>query len=92
MLSTNDRLARLLAASPRKLARIDSILTDSENVTTPEADVSTCTITDAARRLRVSRPTVHRLIKAGRIRTVDLCGVRRVLVSSLIDFCNVAGK
>lgn len=89
-LTTNERFARIAAASQKKLARIDAILTDEDETSgKPDADVSTCTFTEAARRLRVSRPTVYRLTRSGRLRTIALNGgVSRILISSLIDFAN----
>lgn len=92
MFTTEVRMQKLLAANQKTLARIDQILSGEDSTTAkPEADVSTCTLTEAARRLRVSRPTVYRLSKTGRIRTVALNGVSRVLISSLADFVNGEG-
>jgi len=84
-LTVNERFARIAAASPKKLSRIDAILTDEDTTSgKPDIDCSTCTYTEAARRLRVSRPTIYRLTKSGRLRTVALNGVSRILISSLI--------
>jgi len=89
MFTTEARMQRLLAANAKTLARIDMILSGEDTTSgKPEVDVATCTFTDAARRTKLSRPTIYKMVKAGRIRTVPLCGVSRVLVSSLDDFVN----
>ena len=43
---------------------------------------------DIARRYRISRPTMYRMIKSGRVRTIPLNGVIRVLIQSLVDCAN----
>ena len=47
---------------------------------------------ELAERLGVSRPTIYRLARAGRLRTVKLCGVNRVVLSSLSDFVSEGVK
>ena len=85
MLNANDRLKRLLDAPPSTLSRIDDILTGRE---TPceTRDVSLLTFTEVARLLNVSRPTVYRLIDAGRLRAIPLLGVRRITRDSVRAF------
>lgn len=56
--------------------------------TKPDEDLRLVTSTEAAKRLNVSRPTVYRMVKRGRIETVTLDGVRRIRLQSLIDFAN----
>lgn len=82
MLTANDRMKKLLDAPPTVLSRIDDILTGRET------QVETCdtyllTLTEAARQLNVSRPTVYRLLEAGRLRAVPILGVRRVTRDSV---------
>ena len=93
MKATNERLAAILAANPKTLARIDAIL-DGEDSTSGEkhdADCRTVTFTDAARRMGVSRMTIYRLVKAGRLRVVPLLGVNRIALSSVEDYANGKG-
>ena len=53
-----------------------------------DADVRLVTYTEAAKRLNVSRPTVYRLARAGRLEVVPLDGVNRIRLKSVIDFAN----
>lgn len=93
MLSATERMQMILAAPPATLARVDAILQGVEGVNQkPEPDTRTITFTQAAKRLGVSRPTVYRLTHIGRLRTVKLCGVNRVVLSSLTDFINEGVK
>jgi len=87
MLGTSERLQKILAANAKQLAAIDGILR-GETTEKHEVNLETCTYSEAARRLRLSRPTVYRLVRDGRLRTVALCGVRRVTFSSMLDFVN----
>lgn len=80
---------KICAASPALLAKIDAVLEgDDTLVPKPIPLLATCTITEGARRLRISRPTLRRLIKAGRIKIMELSGTRRILIQSLIDCAN----
>lgn len=85
-MNAQERIMKICAASPALLAKIDAVLAGDETVVPkPEPSLSTCTITSAARRLKISRPTMYRMIRAGRVRTVPLNGVSRVLVDSLVQ-------
>lgn len=77
---------KLCTANPATLARIDAILS-GEDTTASERDVDirTCTITAAARRYQISRPTLYRMIKSGRVKVMRLNSVNRVLIQSLVD-------
>ena len=91
-MSPNDRLLKLATADAATLARVDDVLNHRDNAThNPEADTRTVTFTQAAKRLGVSRPTVYRLVRAGRLRTVRLCGVSRIVLASVVDFVNGKG-
>lgn len=92
-MSTNERLLKLATADAATLAKVDAVLnhTDGDGKK-PEADTRTVTYTEAAKRLGLSRPTVYRLIRAGRLRTVKLCGVSRIVLSSVVDFVNCKGN
>ena len=89
MMNATERMQRILTANPPILARIDSILTGEDTSPVPvERENRLVTYTEAARRLGLSRPTVYRLTCAGRLRTVKLCGVSRIVLSSVVDFVN----
>lgn len=80
-------MVRVATATPAEKAKIDAIFNHQDaDERKPEADTRTITFTQAAKRLGVSRPTVYRLTRAGRLRTVALLGVNRIVLSSLTDF------
>ena len=86
-MTANERMMKICSASPVTLAKIDAVLNgDDTAVPQREPDLSSCTITAAARKYKVSRPTMHRLIRAGKIKVLYLNGVRRVLNQSLVDY------
>jgi len=91
MFTTEVRMQKLLAANAKTLARIDQILSGEDSTSgTHDVDCATCTYTEAARRLRYARPTIYRMVQAGRLKTVPLNGSRgrRILISSLVDYVN----
>lgn len=89
-MTAQERIMKICAASPALLAKVDAVLNGDDSVV-PKADpdLRTCTITEAARRYRISRPTMYRMIKSGRVRTIPLNGVSRVLIQSLADCAGV---
>lgn len=92
-MTDNERMIKVATATPIEKAKIDAIFnhTDGDGKK-PEADTRTVTYTEAAKRLGLSRPTVYRLTRAGRLRTVKLCGVSRIVLSSVVDFVNCKGN
>ena len=85
----NERLMRLLAATPQTLAKVDAVLGGTDGrPDKADVDARLITYTEAARRLNLSRPTVYRLVKLGRLEVVPLDGVSRVRLQSVIDFAN----
>ena len=86
-------MIRICGASPALLTKIDAVLDGDDSVAPkPEPPLATCTITSAARRLKISRPTLYRMIKSGRVRTVPLNGVSRVLIESLVQLAYSSNK
>ena len=85
----NERMMKLLAATPQTLAKVDAVLNGTDGRSDKaDDDCRLVTYTEAARRLYLSRPTVYRLIKLGRLEIVPLDGVNRVRLQSVIDFAN----
>ena len=86
-------MIKLFAANPQTLAKVDAVLngTDGKPDKT-DADCRLVTFTETARRLNLSRPTVYRLAKAGRLDVVPLDGVNRIRLKSVIDFANGATR
>ena len=89
-MDATKRLQTILTASPAVLAKVDALLAgDESHLPRRDPDTCTCTLTEAARRLNVSRPTVYRLIKRGALKSVELNGVSRVSLQSLFNFAGV---
>ena len=93
-MSNEQRMMRLLTATPQVLARIDRVLDGTDGKPDKaDADCRLVTYTEAAKRLNLSRPTVYRLAKAGRLEVVPLDGVNRISLKSVINFaCNGANR
>ena len=87
-MTTEKRMTLLLAANPGVLRRVDRILTGepTEGATEP-GDRRLLSIAQAARALNVSRTTVWRLLRDGRIPVVELRpGSRRVPSQAVTEF------
>lgn len=92
-MSTNERLLKLATADAATLARVDAVLNHADGAThAPDADCRLCTFTEAARLMKVSRPTIYRLVRAGRLDVVPLNGVCRILMRSIFDCVNGKGE
>ena len=88
-MNTDNRMIKLLAANPQTLAKVDAILNGTDGKPNKEdTDVRLCTFTEAAKRLNLSRPTVYRLVKLGRLEVVPLDGVNRIRLQSVFDFAD----
>lgn len=86
-------MMKICAASPALLAKIDAVLSgDDTLVPKVDPDLRSCTITEAARKYKISRPTMYRMIRSGRIKVLRLNGVNRVLIQSLIDCATGGGR
>ena len=87
IMSERERMMKLLAATPQTLARVDAVLNGTDGRTAKaDDDCRLVTYTEAARRLNLSRPTVYRLAKAGRLDVVPLNGVNRIKLQSVFDY------
>jgi excisionase family DNA binding protein len=76
---SNERVMALLQATPQQLAIVDRILAGKlEKPPEPLKGPLLMMIKDAAALLGVHRATIWRLIKAGRLTTVELLGSQRV--------------
>ena len=92
-MSERERMMKLLAANPQTLGKVDAILDGTDGKPDKaDDDCRLVTFTNAAKRLNVSRPTVYRLAKAGRLDVVPLNGVSRIRLKSVIDFANCATR
>ena len=78
---------KLLAANPATLAKVDAVLNGTDGKPDKaDTDCRLVTFTEAAERLNLSRPTVYRLAKAGRLEVVPLDGVNRIRLRSVVDY------
>lgn len=88
-MNANERLLKLATANHSVLAKVDAVLNGTDGRTAKaDDDCRLITYTEAAKRLNVSRPTVYRLAKAGRLDVVPLDGVNRIRLQSIMDFAN----
>lgn len=84
-MSKEQLMGRLLTATPSELKKIEAVFT-GEGATEP-TDRRLLSIAQAARALNVSRTTVWRLLRAGRLPTVELRpGSRRVPSAAVTAF------
>ena len=92
-MSERERMMKLLAANPATLAKVDAVLNGADGKPGKvDDDLRLVTYTEAAKPLNLSRPTVYRLAKAGRLDVVPLDGVNRIRLKSVIDFANGANR
>jgi excisionase family DNA binding protein len=84
-LSSEQRLLKLLQAGPEQRAAIDRILEGrTEKAPEPPMGPLLMMVKDAADLLGVHRTTIWRLVKAGRLKTVELLGSLRVRRADVI--------
>lgn len=89
-MSTNERLLKLATADAATLARVDAVL-DHRDMTErvrETVDARLLTYTETARMMKLSRPTIYRLVHAGRLKTMPLNGTSRIIYSSVVDCLN----
>ena len=93
-MTDNERMIRVATATPAEKAKIDAIFNhqDAGERVREMVDARLLTYTETARMMKLSRPTIYRLAKAGRLRTVKLCGVNRVVLSSVVALVNEGVK
>lgn len=90
-MNATERMQKMLAANVQVLARIDAILDGTDTSPAPvERENRLITFMDAGRRTGLSRPTIYRLVKSGRLDVVPLNGVNRITLQSVNDF--IAGN
>lgn len=91
-MTTDERLARMLAAPAEVIACVDRVLAAPVNVIanvhmTLDGDnplERSVTAKEAADRLHVSRPTVYRMVKSKELETVMVHGVPRIWLPSVL--------
>ena len=82
-MTTNERLLKLATATPLLLAQVDAVLDGHKERTAPETRLYS--ISQTARLLNVSRMTVYRLKRQGRLRAVELPGGTSRITSASVE-------
>lgn len=82
-MTINERLLKLATATPPLLAQVDAVLEGRKERTAPETRLYS--ISQTARLLNVSRMTVYRLKKQGRLRAVELPGGTSRITSASVE-------
>ena len=82
-MSFESIVAKLIVATPDKLAMIDGVL--DGKVSHEPVSVKLYTLSAAARKTGMSRATIWRMVKAGTLRTVNIReNARRIAESELV--------
>ena len=90
-MTTNERFLKLATATPAQCAQVDAIL-EGRAERSAAAEVRLLSVTDAAKMMDISRMTVYRLKKAGRLSTVELPGgTNRITLASVLALIGKAG-
>jgi excisionase family DNA binding protein len=85
-MSKEEIIGKLLKASPEQIAAVEAALTQKSIPTAPaqEQDRKLYTMTGAAKALNLSRATIWRMAKEGRLATVETrLGRKRVTGASI---------
>ncbi len=87
------RFSKLLSATPDQLAQIDALLEGHGRLLTEPGDRKLFTFTAAASTIGVSRQTIWRMVRAGRLPTVEIrAGRRRIPSSALTNLLQGVSK
>lgn len=90
-MTTNERFLKLATATPEQWAQVDAIL-EGRTAKRNDAEVRLLSVTDAAKMMDISRMTVYRLKKAGRLASVELPGgTERITLASVLALIGKAG-
>lgn len=83
-MSGEQFMRAVLNAPPGTRAKIEMLLNGDDTVAPPPiADARTCSQSEAARRLGVSRSTAIAWMRSGQLRSINVGGVPRVLLASI---------
>ena len=85
-MTATERLQRILVADPNKLAQIDAILSGKTTAPARHEETRLITISEAAKMLGISRPTAYKLIREQRLDAIELDGISRIRLQSVLDF------
>ncbi len=92
MSEKDEVMMGVCTADAETLKRVNAVLKGKDRSETDAKErienLRLVKITEAKKILGVARQTVYNLIKQGRLETVDLNGVQRVRMQSIVDFAN----
>ena len=92
MSEKDEVMMGVCTADAETLKRVNAVLKGKDRTETDAKErienLRLVKITEAKKILGVARQTVYNLIKQGRLETVDLNGVQRVRMQSIVDFAN----
>jgi len=92
MMNKETMIARLLNATPAELKKVAAVFNGDATEQAEVADRKLLSIQQAAGAMGVSRTTVWRLLKAGRLPTVELRpGSRRVPSAAITELVRKGG-
>jgi excisionase family DNA binding protein len=87
-MTTDDRLKALIGADATTLAAVDAALAGTQQA---PASLRLYRLCDAAKELGISRTTLWRAIRDGRLRVVEIRdGAKRIPEAELMKFAGVA--
>jgi len=79
-------MQKILLADSERLAKIDAILCGKATDDGRKEETRLIYVSETAKMLGLSRPTVYKLIREGRLDAIELDGVHRIRLQSVLDF------
>ena len=80
-MSKEEIMMKILTATPETIGRVEEVLDGRSTENTP-SDRRLLTLTDAAHALNLSRMSIHRMCKDGRLPTITTRAGRRRIASA----------
>jgi len=92
-MSKEQLIGRLLTATPSELEKIEAVFSGKANAQPETCDRRLLTLTAAAHELNVSRMSIHRMCKDGRLPTITTrAGRRRIASAAITEFLKGGAK
>lgn len=88
-MSDRELMLAVMNATPAKRRQIEDIINGKTSGEKPTRDdVELVNLSKAAKLLKLSRPTIYKLIECGKLDAVDLMGHKRIRTKSIMDYAN----